>query len=63
LDDIDKMRWVGGFAMTEMGHGSNVRELETMATYDKETEEFIINTPTTTATKFWIGNMAGKQAS
>jgi acyl-CoA oxidase len=46
--------------MTEMGHGSNVRDIETQAIYDKSTQEFIINTPTNSATKFWIGNMAGK---
>ena len=45
--------------MTEMGFGSNVREIETQATYDKSTQEFIIHTPSTSATKFWIGNMAG----
>ncbi len=53
------MYWVGGFAMTEMGHGSNVREIETTATFEKTTQEFILHTPTLSATKFWIGNMAG----
>lgn len=48
----------GCFAMTELGHGSNVAGLETTATYDRETEEFIINTPTVAATKWWIGGLA-----
>ena len=49
---------VGCFAMTELGHGSNVAGLETTATYDEVTEEFIIHTPTITATKWWIGGAA-----
>ena len=35
--------------------GSNVRGLETTATYDEKTQEFVVNTPTLTATKFWPG--------
>jgi acyl-CoA oxidase len=31
--------------------------LETTATFDKETDEFIIHTPTITATKYWPGDM------
>lgn len=41
-----------------MGHGSNVAGLETTATYDPASEEFIIHTPTLTATKWWIGGAA-----
>lgn len=48
----------GCFGMTELGHGSNVAGLETTATYDKNTQEFVINTPTTAATKWWIGGAA-----
>lgn len=48
----------GCFAMTERGHGSDVQNLETVATYDKETQEFIINSPRPTATKNYIGNAA-----
>jgi acyl-CoA oxidase len=44
--------------MTEWAHGSNVRELETTARYDAETEEFVINTPHDGARKEWIGNAA-----
>ena len=32
--------------------------METTATYDKETEEFIVNTPTPLAQKYWITNGA-----
>jgi acyl-CoA oxidase len=49
---------VGCFAMTELGHGSNVPGLETTATFDEASDEFIIHTPTVTATKWWIGGAA-----
>ncbi|HWS94478.1 MAG TPA: acyl-CoA dehydrogenase, partial [Mycobacterium sp.] len=45
-------------AMTETGHGSDVQSLETTATYDAETEEFIIDSPTPTARKDYIGGAA-----
>ncbi|KAI9503930.1 acyl-CoA dehydrogenase/oxidase C-terminal [Coemansia spiralis] len=48
----------GCFGMTELGHGSNVAGLETTATYDKRTDEFVIHSPTLTATKWWIGGAA-----
>ena len=49
---------LGCFAMTERGHGSDVQQLETTATYDAETQEFIINSPTASAEKWFIGNAA-----
>ncbi|KAJ1650810.1 fatty-acyl coenzyme A oxidase [Dispira simplex] len=49
---------VGCFGMTELGHGSNVAGLETTATFDEKTDEFVIHTPTLTATKWWIGGAA-----
>ncbi|MGH7574227.1 MAG: acyl-CoA dehydrogenase [Longimicrobiales bacterium] len=48
----------GCFAMTETGHGSNVRELETMATYDTARHEFVIDSPSAQAQKDYIGNAA-----
>ena len=47
----------GCYAQTEIGHGSNVAGLETTATFDKETDEFVLHTPTETATKWWPGDM------
>jgi acyl-CoA oxidase len=58
LGKVASLELPGCFAMTEWGHGSNVRELETTARYDPETEEFEINTPHDRARKEWIGNAA-----
>eukprot|EP01133_Synstelium_polycarpum_P007898 gene7898-9272_t len=58
IKDIDSWKLPGCFGMTELGHGSNVQGVETTATYDKDTQEFIINTPSDSAQKFWIGNAA-----
>ncbi|CAI8617401.1 unnamed protein product [Vicia faba] len=48
----------GCFAMSELGHGSNVRGIETITTYDPNTGEFVINTPCESAQKYWIGGAA-----
>ncbi|WPK23077.1 hypothetical protein PUMCH_000301 [Australozyma saopauloensis] len=48
----------GCFGMTELAHGSNVAGLETTATFDQDTDEFVVNTPHIGATKWWIGGAA-----
>jgi len=48
---------LGCYAQTEIGHGSDVASLETTATFDRETDEFIIHSPTISSTKFWPGDM------
>lgn len=53
--DLDLL---GCFAMTETGHGSDVQALETTATYDPATQEFIIDSPTRTSRKDYIGGAA-----
>ncbi|OMJ75011.1 hypothetical protein SteCoe_25929 [Stentor coeruleus] len=62
IDRAYKLLDYGSFAMTELGHGSNVAGLEVTATYDKNTKEFIINSPTKTSAKWWIGAV-GKTAN
>ncbi|XP_069363234.1 acyl-coenzyme A oxidase 1-like isoform X2 [Maniola hyperantus] len=42
---------------TELGHGTFIRGLETQATYDEDTEEFVLHSPTLTAYKWWPGGM------
>jgi acyl-CoA oxidase len=71
-DDEQIQRWIplcldwkmiGCYAQTELGHGSNVRALQTTATFLHERDggqkggSWIIHTPTLTATKFWPGTL------
>ncbi|GAA5893105.1 hypothetical protein JCM5296_003074 [Sporobolomyces johnsonii] len=49
---------VGCFGMTELAHGSNVAGLETTATFDEGPDEFVVHTPSVSATKWWIGGAA-----
>ncbi|WP_181782253.1 acyl-CoA dehydrogenase family protein [Pseudonocardia pini] len=49
---------LGCFAMTETGHGSDVQHLRTTATYDADSQEFVIDTPEPGARKDYIGNAA-----
>ncbi len=58
LRAIGSLELPGCFAMTETGHGSNVRDIETLASYDIRTQEFVINTPSRMAWKAYIGNAA-----
>src|SRR6476661_6403054 len=55
LVDLDLL---GCFAMTETGHGSDVQSLETTATYDPATQEFVVHSPTPSARKDYIGGAA-----
>ncbi|KAL4448667.1 hypothetical protein ABPG74_012756 [Tetrahymena malaccensis] len=48
---------VGCYCQTELGHGSDVQSLETTAEYDVSTQEFIINSPSLTSTKWWVGEL------
>jgi acyl-CoA oxidase len=58
LADVVSGRLLGCFAMTEHGHGSNVAELGTTATYDPETDELVVTTASPDAYKDYIGNAA-----
>lgn len=75
-DEEQKKKWlpmcrdwkmIGCYAQTEVGHGSNVRGLETTATFVKEGSNekggdvkggsWVINSPTLTSIKFWPGTL------
>jgi acyl-CoA oxidase len=48
----------GCFAMSESGHGSDVRSIRTQARFDAAAQEFVLHTPDDDARKDWIGNAA-----
>lgn len=56
-------RMIGCYAQTELGHGSNIRALETTATFLPESKggqkggSWVINSPTLTSGKFWPGTL------
>lgn len=65
-DDVQRAYWlkrcedwdiIGAYAQTELGHGSNVQGVETTATWDQTTKEFVIHSPSLTASKWWNGTM------
>jgi|APTNR8051073442_1049403.scaffolds.fasta_scaffold00003_410 acyl-CoA oxidase len=58
LKDIGTLDLPGCFAMTETNHGSNVKGIETTATYDHASKSFMIHTPSESARKEYIGNAA-----
>tara|TARA_A100001015_G_scaffold267936_1_gene318406 strand:- start:886 stop:2811 length:1926 start_codon:yes stop_codon:yes gene_type:complete len=58
LDKIDSLEAVGCFGLTELGYGNNAVEMETTAHYDNDSKNFIINTPSIKAQKYWITNGA-----
>ncbi|ELU10772.1 hypothetical protein CAPTEDRAFT_174749 [Capitella teleta] len=62
LRQIENYEIIGNYAQTELAHGTYIRGLQTTAEYDPSTQEFIVNTPTLTATKWWIGTL-GKSSN
>lgn len=58
LGRVASLEELGCFAMSEVGHGSNVADLETTATYDHENRQWVIHTPAESARKEWIGGAA-----
>jgi acyl-CoA oxidase len=57
MPKIDAMEVIGCYAQTELGHGSNVRGLECEARWDPKGKEFVLHSPTLTASKWWNGTM------
>jgi len=58
LKDVGTLDLPGCFAMTETHHGSNVKGIETTATYNHSNKTFTIHTPHENAQKEYIGNAA-----
>ncbi|KFO25224.1 peroxisomal acyl-coenzyme A oxidase 2 isoform X2 [Fukomys damarensis] len=50
------------YAQTEMGHGTYLQGLETEATYDTATQEFVVHSPSMSAIKWWPGDL-GRSAT
>ncbi|KAF9529139.1 peroxisomal oxidase [Crepidotus variabilis] len=59
---ITSRAMIGCYLQTELGHGTNVSRLETTATFLPDTQEFEVNSPTLTSSKWWIGAL-GKTAT
>lgn len=57
LEKAEAHQIIGCYAQTELGHGSNVRGLETTATWNQADKTFIIHSPKLTASKWWIGSL------
>ncbi|MFC0673074.1 acyl-CoA dehydrogenase family protein [Brachybacterium hainanense] len=58
IPDAMSLALPGAFAMTEIGHGSDVQSLATTATYDIDAEEWVIHTPFRAAWKEFLGSAA-----
>jgi len=56
LKQVGNASLLGCFAMTETGHGSNVRGIKTTATYQEATDSLLIHTPAKNDNKQYIGN-------
>jgi len=55
LPKVENWEIIGCYGQTELGHGSNVKGIECQAKWDPQTKEFIIHSPTITASKWWNG--------
>lgn len=62
LPKIESWDIIGAYAQTELGHGSNVQGIELQARWDSKTGEFVLHSPTLTASKWWNGTL-GRMAN
>ena len=58
LPEVVPCRLLGCFAMTELGHGSDVSSIETTITWLPESDEYEVSSPAPEARKVYIGNAA-----
>lgn len=52
LSDFTSLRRTGTFLCTELDHGNDVASMQTVAVYDRASDEFVLHTPTPGARKF-----------
>ncbi|PNS20453.1 Peroxisomal acyl-coenzyme A oxidase 1 [Sphaceloma murrayae] len=57
MPKIESWDIIGAYAQSELGHGSNVRGLECEARWEPKTKQFILHSPTLTASKWWNGSL------
>lgn len=50
-----RLQLIGTYAQTELGHGTFLRGLQTTATFDADSDEFVLDTPSVSAYKWWPG--------
>jgi acyl-CoA oxidase len=46
MKEVDSLKHMGCFCFTELGYGNNAPKMETTATYEPGTQEFVIHSPT-----------------
>ncbi|MFW3470097.1 acyl-CoA dehydrogenase [Streptomyces microflavus] len=52
VGDFTSVEQVGTFLLTEVAHGNDVAAMETTAVYDRDTDSFVLQTPSVGAQKF-----------
>jgi acyl-CoA oxidase len=55
-EKIDSVKEMYSCAASELSHGSNLKQIQTVAEYDSTTKKFTLHTPSETGSKYWIGN-------